>query len=260
MISTTYKEKPLMPINVGEGIIQKDLIIPFKDRLRSLIGDRSVREFSQSVGIPDRTLRDYLHGKTYPTLDRLCAISDGAGVDLAWLAIGRHEAEESPTEAKSKDNIIVPEYDIQASAGGGSFVGEEVKIGEFSFPETWLRQKKLYGCDLCVISAWGESMEPSIQHKDSLLISLLDKSEIAAYDGVYVLRLDGLLLVKRMQYDMENRGHHIISDNPIYRSTFIPNAEFDERVAVIGNVTGVVYKQMGQPDKEHNTASKQSSN
>lgn len=238
-------EKSLFETKNTKGIIQSELIIPFSKRLSDTIGGSSVRSFARDCGLSDKTLRDYLSGKTYPTLDRLALIADASGRSINWLATG----DSAGTAISSSDicgNIKVPEYDVQASAGNGNFINNEVKVGEFSFPEAWLRQKKLYGYNLCVISAWGDSMEPSIQHEDSLLLKLLDTSEKAAYDGVYVLRLDGMLLVKRMKYSMKDQGHYIISDNPEYDTMFVPNGEFDERIKIVGSVAGTVFKQILQ--------------
>ncbi len=138
--------------------------------------------------------------------------------------------------------VDVPEYDVEASAGNGTFVCEESKVGTFSFPKRWLIENKLTGSALCAIRATGNSMEPVIFDGDTLLIKLVDVFENAAYDSICILRLDGRLFVKRMRYDMGKRGHHIISENPKYDSIFVPNTEYDERVQVIGVVAGILFK------------------
>lgn len=235
------KEKAHIVEKNPQGIIPSEQIIPFPERLKEVIGDDSARGLALRCNLDPKTIRNYLAGKQYPTLDRLALIAEASGRSISWLATG----DSTNTHCSAPDidgNIKVPEYDIQAAAGCGSFVDCEVKVGEFSFPEAWLRQKKLYGYKLCVISAWGDSMEPSIQHEDSLLLKLLEESEKAAYDGVYVLRLDGMLLVKRMKYSMKEQGHYIISDNPDYDTMFVCNDEFDDRISIIGSVAGTIFK------------------
>lgn len=234
-------EKPLSEEKNPNGIIPSQQIILFPERLKEIIGHDSARALALKCNLDPKTIRNYLAGKQYPTLDRLALIAEASDRSINWLATGNNETPNIAT-LDINGNIRVPEYDVQAAAGCGSFVDCEVKVGEFSFPEAWLRQKKLYGYKLCVISAWGDSMEPSIQHEDSLLLKLLEESEKAAYDGVYVLRLDGMLLVKRMKYSMMDQGHHIISDNPDYDTMFVPNDEFDGRIEIIGSVAGTVFK------------------
>ncbi len=244
-ISKLAQDKSLSWKKNPQGVIQQDQIIPFPERLKEAIGDNSIRSLAIKCNLDPKTLRNYLSGKQYPTLDRLAAIADASGKSINWLATGENKESTVSIVQEIKGNVTVPEYDIRAAAGAGSFIEQEVKIGEFSFPETWLRERMLYGYSLCVIKAWGESMEPTINHQDSMLVKLLDTSEKAAYDGVYVLRLDGMLLVKRMKYDMSTQGHHIISDNELYSSTFVPNSDFDERIKVVGSVAGIIFRRVG---------------
>lgn len=81
-------EKSLFETKNTKGIIQSELIIPFSKRLSDAIGDASVRSFARICGLSDKTLRDYLSGKTYPTLDRLALIADASGRPISWLATG----------------------------------------------------------------------------------------------------------------------------------------------------------------------------
>ncbi|MBN8112605.1 helix-turn-helix domain-containing protein [Vibrio parahaemolyticus] len=81
-------EKSLFETKNTTGIIQSELIIPFSKRLSDTIGGTSVRSFARTCGLSDKTLRDYLSGKTYPTLDRLALIADASGRSISWLATG----------------------------------------------------------------------------------------------------------------------------------------------------------------------------
>lgn len=60
----------------------------FKNRLETVVGGRSAREFARLTGISDTAVRAYLRGETYPTLDKLDHLAQLAGVDAAWLAVG----------------------------------------------------------------------------------------------------------------------------------------------------------------------------
>jgi len=74
-----------------QGIFLNKQIIPFGMRLKSVIGDMPIREFSRKFGLSDKTLRDYMQGKSYPTLDRLGFIALASGKTVEWLATGKEE-------------------------------------------------------------------------------------------------------------------------------------------------------------------------
>lgn len=60
----------------------------FPERLRAGIGNSSLRSFSRSCRLSEATLRSYLSGATYPTLDRLQQIAEAAGMSPVTLAFG----------------------------------------------------------------------------------------------------------------------------------------------------------------------------
>jgi len=69
-------------------IIPSEQIIPFKQRLKDIIGQESVRSFGRRCGLAEKTLRNYMAGKQYPTLDRLALIAETSGKSISWLATG----------------------------------------------------------------------------------------------------------------------------------------------------------------------------
>ena len=60
----------------------------FKDRLRQLIGDRSLRSTAKAWGLPYSTLNNYLEKDTTPSLYIALNISKIEHVSLEWLATG----------------------------------------------------------------------------------------------------------------------------------------------------------------------------
>ncbi|MFV0509450.1 MAG: XRE family transcriptional regulator [Shewanella algae] len=218
----------------GKGSIQ--------NRLKILSSKRTIRETAKLWGVSTATLSAYINKGSLPSIQRAYDISIAEGVSLEWLVTGEDTNSLPAIRKTSSDMVDVPEYDVEVSAGNGTFVCEESKVGTFSFPKRWLIENKLTGSALCAIRATGNSMEPVIFDGDTLLIKLVDVFENAAYDSICILRLDGRLFVKRMRYDMGKKGHHIVSENPRYDSIFVPNTEYDERVQVIGVVAGILFK------------------
>jgi len=81
---------------------------------------------------------------------------------------------------------------------------------------------------LSAIAVAGDSMEPVLREGDEILV---DRTPRPLRDGVHVVRVDGAVLVKRL--DTGRPGTiALISDNHAYRPLDLPAAE----VEVIGRV------------------------
>lgn len=65
------------------------------DRLALAIGDEPRASFARRAGVAESVLRKYLAG-AQPSTDRLVAMADAAGVNIAWLAAGRGPQKGAP--------------------------------------------------------------------------------------------------------------------------------------------------------------------
>lgn len=138
-----------------------------------------------------------------------------------------------PQPASLKDFVFVPQYDVRASAGHGSLIHSEQIVDHLAFKKAWVRSE-LDCCEknLALITVKGDSMEPTLSHRDLILIDLR-KNQITD-NAIYVLQYDGALLVKRIQRKMD--GAIIIkSDNPEYE-----NEKLSAKQANLLNVLGMV--------------------
>lgn len=123
-------------------------------------------------------------------------------------------SQEKYYEASSADAgwIDIPRLPLQASAGPGATVGEEDAIGSFRFSQRWLRDQGLQPGRLSAIAVGGDSMEPTLRDGDEILV---DQNLRSLRDGIHVVRLDGVLMVKRLA--TSRRGRLVlISDNAAY--------------------------------------------
>lgn len=108
----------------------------------------------------------------------------------------------------------MPRYDVQASMGNGAVVHSEQVVDHLAFRETWVRTELgTIPSNLILISAIGDSMEPTLRAGDLLLI---DRSAASVkQDAIYAFSTNGELKVKRMQLKLD--GSLIVkSDNPQY--------------------------------------------
>ena len=94
--------------------------------------------------------------------------------------------------------------------------------------------------DLFLIYVEGESMESTLRPGDMILIDRRDQTQ--EKDGIYVLRLDGTLLVKRLQ-KLPGGIIEVTSDNPAYRSYSLKFSEMEGvDMAIIGRVVWAARK------------------
>ena len=110
----------------------------------------------------------------------------------------------------------VPRLDVDAAAGAGAFDGDERGGGHIAFDPAWLRRVARGAPDqLSIIRVAGDSMMPTLADGDDILV---DRGDAAARlrDGIYVLRIEGALVVKRLALNPAARTLSIRSDNPSY--------------------------------------------
>ena len=112
--------------------------------------------------------------------------------------------------------MAVERSSVRVSAGPGAIVAEEEGRPCFAFDERWLRA--LTGAPserLSIVRVEGDSMSPTLSAGDDILIDRDDCGE-RLRDGIYVLRVEDALVVKRLALHPMGRritGH---SDNPAY--------------------------------------------
>lgn len=119
---------------------------------------------------------------------------------------------------------VVERLALGVSAGAGSLDDDERAIGAVAFDPIWLRLSGLNPDHLSILHVDGESMAHTLNDGDEIMI---DRSDAAARlrDGIYVLRFDDVLMVKRVSRAPrisppgQGAGNWIItisSDNPHY--------------------------------------------
>ena len=203
-------------------------------RLRKELG-LDVEGMSRRTGIPVSTLKKYEAGLRAPGSRALQALS-GTGVDLNWLLTG--EGAPFPGERADGRYALIPRYDVAASAGGGAVVADEGIVEHLAFDRAWLRRE--LGADprdLYLIEVQGESMEPTLRPLAMIHQDQVTRPQVPA-DGIYVLRLDDTLLVKRLQR-LPGRRLRVSSDNPAYEPFELTLDDPGEAPVVIGRVVWV---------------------
>ena len=208
----------------------------------------SVNKLSQVLGVSRKTVTDWLNGEVGALTEKgLQAIASLEKITTEEVRhkfglpdMSAYQARRSPhvKETPESEVVYIPLYSIAAGAGNGANPEGDLS-NMISFPREWLRNTLRVNPEYIeAILVVGDSMEPSLNAGDMVLI---DRSDKHLRDGVYVLRMDGDLFIKRLSRMPETKML-VSSDNPIYEKFTIdlerPPTDFE----VIGKVVWVGHK------------------
>ena len=141
-----------------------------------------------------------------------------------------------PPAASAQGGLVrVARLDVGASAGGGSFGADERSQGHVAFDPRWLRRLSGDPSLLSLIRVEGDSMVPTLADGDEILVDRGDGPD-RLRDGVYVLRIEDALVVKRVAPNPAGRTISVRSDNDAYPGW--PDCEAD-RLEIVGRVVWV---------------------
>lgn len=113
--------------------------------------------------------------------------------------------------------VRISRLEVGASAGPGALAGEERALGHIAFDPAWLRRVASDPKRLSLIRVEGDSMVPSLADGDEILVDRGDAGE-RLRDGIYVLRIEDALVVKRVAPHPAGGSISVRSDNPAYPS------------------------------------------
>ncbi|KQV21072.1 propanediol utilization protein [Pseudomonas sp. Root329] len=120
------------------------------------------------------------------------------------------------------DEVWIAHYDIRGAMGGGQIAHDHPEM----FKDVRISPKHLreLGVDfeehfhLKMVTGWGQSMEPTIKHRDPLIVDV-NIREFAG-DGIYLFSWDDHIYIKRLQVADEDH-FEMISDNTKHKDRMI---------------------------------------
>lgn len=199
------------------------------ERLKLIHAVNTDKQLSEIFGVSKTGVFHWKNRDVIPYKE-VCSTSLEFGVSIEWLLNGTGDKYAGSDTSKL---LPVPQYAIQASAGGGSLVEAEPIEQHLTLSREWLAREGIASNDLIGIYAQGDSMEPTITNGDSLLIDR-DRNMIGSDGGIYVINYEGELFVKRVQKLLDGRIA-VTSDNKNHMSIEISKHDL-ERLKIIGRV------------------------
>ena len=187
--------------------------------LERLIADRgdNYADLSRLIGRNAAYIQQFIKRGTPRKLDeddrRVLARYFGVSEDMLG---GVASAAPAPVRGRGLPAVVsVPRLALGASAGGGTLDDDGRAAGVMAFDARWLRHLGVRPQRVSIIRVDGESMAPTLSDGDDIMVDHDDDAD-RLRDGVYVLRLDGVLMVKRIAMGPLRGRFSVLSDNAHY--------------------------------------------
>lgn len=223
---------------------------------------KTLAEMATELKVSTTTIVNYETGRRMPDIDFLIAFAEATDEDFVyWLGLRVAEstapgaaaakarlnavvdhnlAHEPLTAYADKSFVSVPLYNIKTATGAGSMVNHWRADDALQFSESWIRQELgATPSDLYLIHVDDESMKPTLRSGDTILLDRrVTKPD---REGIYMLLMDGVLLVKRLQA-LPGGIIKVVSDNPAYEAFTVRLAEMREQdFTILGRVVWVMW-------------------
>lgn len=136
------------------------------------------------------------------------------------------------------DEVWIAHYDVRAAMGGGQIphdypeMFQDVRVSPQHLREIGVEFKEHF--HLKMVTGWGQSMAPTIKHRDPLLVDVSVRE--FAGDGIYMFSWEGHLYIKRLQW-IGDEQITMLSDNPRHPPQTIraEDAYIQARVLLVWN-------------------------
>ncbi|KAA0995518.1 helix-turn-helix domain-containing protein [Pseudomonas sp. ANT_J12] len=112
------------------------------------------------------------------------------------------------------DEVWIAHYDVRAAMGGGQIphdypeMFQDVRVSPQHLREMGVEFKEHF--HLKMVTGWGQSMAPTIKHRDPLLVDVSVRE--FSGDGIYMFSWEGHLYIKRLQWIGDDQIK-MLSDN-----------------------------------------------
>lgn len=210
------------------------------------IGGRS--SAAAAAGVSDDMLRRYIREESRPPFEVVVKLARAAGRTLDWMADGDGADSESTFGAADSASgaadslgnpvdvsefVFIPRYNVEAAAGHGQAVTDETPVHSMAFRRHWVENCLCADpANLSVVSVKGDSQQGVLNDRDIILI---DRSRTTGSAGLYVLRIDGDIIVKTLQR-LPGGRLEVSSANPAYKPFEVCMTKAPADFAIIGQV------------------------
>jgi phage repressor protein C with HTH and peptisase S24 domain len=195
----------------------------------------SVVALATAVGVSDNAIYKWLSGRGQPSVANLVSLARAGRVSVEWLATGAEPAQGAQAIKRAVEHgdfIFMPRNRLRFSSGRGGTLSSEQVVDSIAFRAAWVKRVlNAESRDLILIEVVGDSMAPTIENSDLIVANLAEPR--FRQDGIYLLRHDSGLTVKRIQRRPDGKLL-MRSDNPKYETMIVSTVKVIGRVIWIG--------------------------
>ncbi len=215
----------------------------FGERCKLARGSKEIADVAATVGVHRNTIWNIERGDSLPDAFELEVLAREYNTTPSHLLEG-----EPPTHARfigkvasgvravEADGLVhVPLFDMKRATGKAAFEDASLVLAMQPFDAGFIRHDlNIEHNDITLSAMVGVSMEPWLRARDTLLTDRRDTTVLS--EGVHIVRLDGALLVKKLQR-LPGRVLRVSSHNPAYEPFDIHDTDGADRdFAVMGRV------------------------
>lgn len=199
------------------------------------LGEKAATTLEQKIGLAPGTLVSPKGSTNTQAIEPVTAVKSASDLVKEMLAkAGKGvspetrqrllaAAEEKPSNVVTVDfsrpgqvgdEVWIAHYDVRAAMGGGQVphdypeMLQDVRVSPKHLREMGVEFKEHF--HLKVVTGWGQSMAPTIKHRDPLLVDVTIREFVG--DGIYLFAHGDMLYIKRLQ--RKGKEHfRMISDN-----------------------------------------------
>jgi phage repressor protein C with HTH and peptisase S24 domain len=189
-------------------------------------------QFADTMEVKWHKIKDIEIGKQKLSPDLAQIIEKKYYIDFKWLLTGEGEMYSARQKQRTENFVYIPKYQFSSSLNGQNTYTIQQYENFLCIQSSWLEQGITANTDnLFAMNVEGDAMEPTFKNGN---IVIANKSETKVKNGIYVIRIDDSVEIKRI-HRLHNSQSKIISDNKLYEP-YTVKISSDENVEIIGKV------------------------
>ncbi len=208
------------------------------ERLRAVMERQGVnaRELAGQSGVGPSFVYDILSGRSQnPTTQKLAAVAQTLGVSVHYLLHGMDGTDGVAQASASSSLVAIAPLAVEVTAAGITVVTPQGYSTPYRVHRAWLEEELgIPVWQLRMLQALDDSMAPTLQEGDTVLVNIADVPEVP--DGLFAI-VDRLGITLRRISAAEPGALLVATDNPAFRSQERPAAD----IHILGRVVWVAH-------------------